>query len=221
MRRVPLALTGLENIVARYNTDPARIYVGGFSGGGVTASVIAAAYADVFSGGVFVATSDGLGTDNVPVPPLDRYRLMQTRGRYVFLVGTEDPINEAITNRAVSAYRDLCVLRVRTLEMINRGHTDASSRYLTSALNYLDSLPEVKADDQASCEQKLQARRADAVAVVAAALAADDRDKAHSKLVDLHEAFGPLAEPEFGRFSNCLAGSQSLKTCAQNPPEAH
>lgn len=221
MRRVPLALTGLVNIEARYKIDPERIYVGGFSGGGVTASVIAASYADVFTGGIFVATSYGLGTDNLPVPPLDRYHLMQTRGRYVFLVGTEDPVNEAITNRATSAYHDLCVLRVRRLSMLNRGHTDVSSRYLTSALNYLDSPPDVKADDQSACEKQLQARRANAVAAVSAALAADDHDAAEARLVDLHRAFGPLAEPEFSRFSNCLAGSQPLKACVQNLPDAH
>ena len=46
---------------------------------------------------------------------------MQNRGRYVFLVGTEDEINEAITNRASSAYVDHCVLRVRKLSMLKPG----------------------------------------------------------------------------------------------------
>ena len=218
MRRVPLALTGLANITARYNTDPARIYIAGFSGGGVTASVIAAAYADVFTGGMFVGTSYGLGTDDVPVPQLDRYRLMQTRGRYVFLVGTEDEINEAITNHASSAYVDHCVLRVRKLSMLNQGHRDVSARYLSSALNYLDSPPGIKPEDQAACEQKLQARRADAIAAVRAALGADDESKAKARLVDLHMAFGPLAEPEFDQLSACLSGSAPLHTCAAGGP---
>lgn len=221
MRRVPLALTGLANIEARYKTDPERLYIGGFSGGGVTASVIAASYADVFTGGIFVATSDGLGTDNVPVPPLDRYHLMQTRGRYVFLVGTEDPVNEAITNRATSAYHDLCVLRVRTLSMLNRGHTDVSSRYLASALNYLDSPPDVKQGEQASCEQQLQARRSDAIAAVRQAIAANDKEKAQARLVDLHREFGPLAEPEFNQLNACINGGSPLNACAGGTGVTH
>ena len=64
MRRVPLALTGFVNIASRYKTDPNRIYIAGFSGGGVVASVMAAAYADVFTGGMFVSTSYGLGTED-------------------------------------------------------------------------------------------------------------------------------------------------------------
>lgn len=218
MRRVPLALTGLANIEARYKTDPARIYVAGFSGGGVTASVIAAAYADVFTGGMFVGTSYGLGTDDEPVPQLDRYRLMQSRGRYVFLVGTEDSINEGITNHASSAYVDHCVLRVRKLSMLNEGHRDVSARYLSSALNYLDSPPDIKPETQAACEQKLQARRADAIAEVRAALTADDADKAKARLVDLHMVFGPLAEPEFDQLSACISGTAALHTCAAGSP---
>ena len=218
MRRVPLALTGLVNIEARYKTDPARLYIAGFSGGGITASVMAAAYADVFTGGMFVSDSDGLGTENEPVPLLERFKLMQGRGRYVFLVGTEDAINEGVINQASSAYVDHCVLRVRKLSMLNEGHRDVSARYLSSALNYLDSPPDIKPDDQAACGQKLQARRADAIAEVRTALAADDADKAKARLVDLQMVFGPLAEPEFHQLSACISGTAPLHTCATGSP---
>lgn len=218
MRRVPLALTGLVNITARYKTDPDRIYIAGFSGGGVVASVIAAAYADVFSGGMFVSTSYGLGSEDEPVPPLDRFKLMQTRGRYVFLVGTEDAINEGVTNQASSAYVDHCVLRVRKLSMLNEGHRNVDARYLTSALNYLDSPPDVKPETQSACAQRLQAGRTDAIAAVRAALAADDKDKARSALVDLQTVYGPLAEPEFSQLSACLTGDAPLHSCAAGTP---
>lgn len=218
MRRVPLALTGLVNIEARYKTDPARLYIAGFSGGGVTASVIAAAYADVFTGGMFVSTSYGLGTEDEPVPPLDRFTLMQDRGRYVFLIGTEDAINEAITNRASSAYVDHCVLRVRKLSMLNEGHRDVDARYLSSSLNYLDSPPDVKPEAQAECEQKLQARRTEAIAAVRAALEVDDRDKAKTALTELQMVYGPLAEPEFSRLSACATGDAAPHACAAGTP---
>ena len=218
MRRVPLALTGLVNIEARYKTDPARLYIAGFSGGGITASVMAAAYADVFTGGMFVSDADGLGTENEPVPPLERFKLMQGRGRYVFLVGTEDAINEGVINAGSSAYVDHCVLRVRKLSMLNEGHRDVDARYLVSALNYLDAPPEVKPEAQASCETKLQARKADAIASVRAALATDDRDKAKDALRDLEMVYGPLAEPEFSTLSACATGEAVPHTCAGGAP---
>jgi hypothetical protein len=218
LRRVPLALTGLANIEARYKTDPARLYIAGFSGGGVTASVIAAEYADVFTGGMFVATSYGLGTDDEPVPPLDRLHLMQSRGRYVFLAGTEDPINEAMTNHASSAYMEHCVLRVRKLNMLNAGHRDVDPRYLSSALNYLDSPPDIKPGDRAGCEQKLQAERDEAIAAVRTALAADDRDKAKSALTELHMVYGPLADPEFSQLDACVFGTEPTHSCAAGKP---
>ena len=218
MRRVPLALTGLVNIEARYKTDPARLYIAGFSGGGITASVMAAAYADVFTAGMFVSDADGLGTENEPVPPLDRFELMQSRGRYVFLVGTEDPVNEGVINPASSAYVDHCVLRVRKLSMLNEGHRDVDARYLSSALNYLDSPPDVKLEAQSACEQKLQARRADAIAAVRASLAADDRDKAKAALAELQMVYGPLAEPEFSHLSACATGEAVPHTCAGGTP---
>lgn len=218
MRRVPLALTGLVNIESRYKTDPARLYIAGFSGGGITASVIAAAYPDVFTGGMFVSDADGLGTENEPVPPLERFKLMQGRGRYVFLVGTEDPVNEGVINPASSAYVDHCVLRVRRVSMLNQGHRDVDPRYLAGALNYLDSPPDIKLEDQTACKRKLEARRDEAIASVRTALAADGRDRAKAALTDLQRVFGPLAEPEFSQLAACATGEAAAHTCAAGTP---
>ena len=80
------------------------------------------------------------------------------------------------------------------------------------------SPPEVDASKQADCEQKLQARRADAIAEVRAALAADDESKAKSRLVDLQMRFGPLAEPEFDQLMACLSGTAPLHSCAAGKP---
>lgn len=56
-RRVPLALTGYSYVLDHYRVDKNRVYVGGFSGGGVVASHIASAFVDIFSGGLFVSTA--------------------------------------------------------------------------------------------------------------------------------------------------------------------
>ena len=63
-----------------------------------------------------------------------------------------------------------------------------------------------------------QARRADAIAAVRAALTADDKDKAKARLADLQMVFGPLAEPEFSRLSACATGRRPCHTCAAGTP---
>lgn len=212
-RRVPLALTGLTNIMATYAVDPSRVYVGGFSGGGVTASRIAADYADVFTGGLLVSTSEGIGSENTPVPPLERYTQMKQRGRYVFTIGTEETTNQVMSGRAVDQYRSLCVLRVEFIHIPNRGHSDLEPRIFARALKYLDAPPSVDPADQAACDKEVEARRGMAIDAVRQALASGDKDKAHSLLLDLHQSFGPLAEPEFSHYAACVNGSSAADYC--------
>lgn len=159
-RRIPLALTGLANIESRYRIDPARVYIGGFSGGGKVASMIAAAYADVFTGGLFVANSFGIGTAEIPLPAAGIYASMRKRGRYVFLVGSNDPFAELVTNRAVAADEQHCILRVKAVNMFNRGHVNANAAYLNYALKYLDSPPPLDPGKLAACERQLHAAAA-------------------------------------------------------------
>lgn len=208
-RRVPLALTGLTGIEAAYKVDSARVYVGGFSGGGITASHIAAAYADVFTGGLFVSTSHGIGTADMPVPALSNYQAMLSRGRYVFTAGSEETDNQIMTTRAVDAFRALCVLRVKYLHIPNAGHGNLESRTFQQALKYLDAPSEPTASDQSACGQALNQRRTDAIAGIRQALQAGDRDKARDLLQGLATDFGPLAEPEYSQFSACLTGTTS------------
>ncbi|HEX4300551.1 MAG TPA: PHB depolymerase family esterase [Gammaproteobacteria bacterium] len=212
-RRVPLALTGLINIEAQYKIDPARIYIAGFSGGGVTASRIAAAYSDVFTGGLFVSTSNGLGSHDVPVPPLERYSLMRSRGRYVFTSGEEETSNLIINARSVSQYRALCVSRVDYIHIPNASHRDIDSRIFDHAMTYLDTPPAVDPAAQADCEKNLADRRTQAVEQVNQALAADDKDKAWSQLQEFSMEFGPMAEPEFTRIATCIAQFVSIQGC--------
>ncbi|HLW73494.1 MAG TPA: hypothetical protein VKT74_00335, partial [Gammaproteobacteria bacterium] len=219
-RRVPLALTGLANIEAAYNVDKSRVYIAGFSGGGVTASRIAAAYADIFTGGLFVSTSDALGGNDVPVPPLDRFSLMRSRGRYVFTSGDEETTNLVMNVRTVASYRDLCVLRVDFIHIPNATHGNLESRTFARALNYLDDPPAPEAQAEADCEKKLAARREAGIDAVRQALAEGDRDKAWGLLQDLSVAFGPLAEPEFSQYAACLNGAASgaCPAVLGNPP---
>ncbi|HSC47695.1 MAG TPA: hypothetical protein VLG68_06395 [Gammaproteobacteria bacterium] len=216
-RRVPLALTGLANIEAAYKVDSARIYIGGFSGGGVTASRIAAAYADVFTGGLYVSTSEGIGTEDVPVPSSDRYVLMQTRNRYAFTSGDEEGTNKIMNTRAEDAYRGLCVLRLEFIHIPNATHANLEPRYFSRALKFLDEPKPVDPADQADCEKQRDGRRAAAIDAIRQAFTAGDRDKAHDLLIALHQSFGPLAEPEFSHYAGCLNGNTLSTDCLGKP----
>lgn len=212
-RRIPLALTGLANIEAQYKIDPVRVYIGGFSGGGRVASLVAAAYADVFTGGIFVANSYGLGSPALPVPSLRRLKLMRSRGRYVFLVGMQDSVGALITSRAVAADQQLCVLNLKTVQMWNMGHAEASGNYLRYALNYLASASAASGTQQTRCEQRLQMRLDSQLGTARSALAQDNKSEARRQLLDLYQVFGPLAEPRFDQLWNCLSGDASQKAC--------
>jgi hypothetical protein len=218
-RRVPLALTGLANIETMYKIDPTRVYIAGFSGGGVAASRIAAGYADIFSGGLFVSTSDGIGSADTPVPQLERFQLMRSRGRYVFTSGQEETSNMVMNVRSVDEYRALCVSRVDFIHIPNATHGNIDSRIFSRAMSYLDDPPAVDSAAQADCEKKLADRRAQGIAQVRQSLAAGDKDKAWGQLQDLVMAFGPLAEPEFSQLSACVStGVTSTQACASGTP---
>ena len=212
-RRIPLALTGLVNVEARYRIDPARMYVAGFSGGGVTASRIAAAYSDVFTGAIYISTSDGLGSPEVPVPPKERYQLMQDRGRYVFTNGTEETTNQIMNGRSFGEYKSLCVLHVYRIEIPDVVHEDLPPRPFARALKYLDDPDKVDPADQASCEQRLAERRAASLKEIRQAFADDDTAKAHDLLVDFHQQFGFMGEPDFSHFAGCLNGAILAMDC--------
>src|SRR5436190_19552727 len=50
--RFRLAIDANFNVSKRFNIDPKRVYVSGFSGGGRIASMLSIAYADLFTGGI-------------------------------------------------------------------------------------------------------------------------------------------------------------------------
>jgi dienelactone hydrolase len=195
-RRVPLALLGLAGAQARSRIDPQRVYIGGFSGGGRVASRIAAGYADLFRGGIFVATSEGLGTSDAPVPPRARLDQLQ-HGRWWFEVGDEDPENAAITHDAFKHWQRLCALDSVLARVTGWGHRTLDARRLRQALAFLDGGAGVTPAVRADCARALDADAAAALAEVHRLLAAGDRDGARRRLLDAHRRYGGLIAAEF------------------------
>jgi len=206
-RRVPLALLGLAGAQARYAIDPQRVFVGGFSGGGRVASRIAAGYPDVFRGGIFVATSDGLGTSDAPVPPLARVAALR-QGRWWFVVGDQDPENAAITRDAFKNWQRLCALDSRLARVTGWAHRTLDARRLRQALEFLERGAEVAPAARAACERTLEADAAAALAEVRRLLAAGDRDGARRALLDAHRRYGGALGTGFAQLWTELAAPQ-------------
>jgi len=95
-RREPLALIAAANVMARYRIDPARIFVGGFSGGSRVAERLALGYPDLFKGALLDAGSDRVGEDDLPLPPDDLLRRFREESRIVFVTGENDQLNHRL-----------------------------------------------------------------------------------------------------------------------------
>ncbi|MBS0277555.1 MAG: hypothetical protein JSR81_08030 [Proteobacteria bacterium] len=150
-RRIPLALLAEANIAARYHLDPARIYVGGFSGGSRVAMRVALAYPDVFDGAFLNAGSDAIGTDAIPLPPPDLFRRFQENTRLYYATGAQDVGSLGLDAGSRKSMRDHCVFNIVEQRVVRTTHEVASARVLSSALDYLDTPPANDAAQLTTC----------------------------------------------------------------------
>ena len=103
LRRIPMAIESVHNLKKIYNIDDDRIYISGSSGGGKAASLAAAAYPDLFDGGLFM----------VGAFPFDQYNQNRSRklydharrnNRYVLYTATND-FNRSYVKSAANVFR--------------------------------------------------------------------------------------------------------------------
>lgn len=146
--RFRLAIDAALNLQKRFNIDPGRIYVSGFSGGGRTASMLAVAYADLFSGAIplcgvnFYTEIPSEAGKHWPVgyiPVKEALALAKAKGRYVLVTGEKD-FNLANT-RAVfeHGFRKEGFKNVKLLEVPGLAHAPAPADWLEKGLDFLDS----------------------------------------------------------------------------------
>lgn len=207
-RRVPLALLGLAGVQARHATDPARTWIGGFSGGGRVASRIAIAYPDLFAGAILVATADGPGTGDAPLPGEPLLGALR-RGRFWAAVGDADPENHSILRDAMKHFRRVCALDAALAIQTGWGHRTLDGRRLDHALRWLDSTRGASAADRARCETTAAAEAGAALDRVRALLAAGDQAGARRALLAAHRDWGGLV----------AAGFAELLPGAEAPPD--
>ncbi|HEY1927157.1 MAG TPA: PHB depolymerase family esterase [Caulobacteraceae bacterium] len=192
-RRVPLALIAAGEVLGRYEIDPARVYVGGFSGGSRIALRIALAYPDVFRGALLDAGSDPIGVPPDILPPADLFARFQASTRVVFVTGTLDLTARASDASSSESMSRFCMFNVRTIGIPDTGHAVATPAKLTEAL---DSLQHDRLVDQGrldACRAKLAGRLTAAVGEARALVAAGRGPAARSRILDLDRTFGGLA----------------------------
>jgi len=192
-RRVPLALLAWANIRKRYPLDPARVYVGGFSGGSRVALRIALAYPDVFRGALLEAGSDPIGEPPVSLPPADLFHRFQQDTRLVYLTGEQDEAPLRMDMASRQSMREWCVAGVDTVAMPWRGHEVAEPVALGRALDALARPPAVDAGKLAACRVRNERALSSRLAEVAATLAHGNRARVRTELAAIDSRYGGLA----------------------------
>ncbi|HXX93819.1 MAG TPA: PHB depolymerase family esterase [Planctomycetota bacterium] len=148
--RFRLAIDGNFNMCQRFNIDPDRVYVSGISGGGRTASMVAVAYADIFSGAIpfcgvnFYTPIPGEPGKAWPpgyIPCEPALKMAKSNGRYVLVTGEKD-MNLKET-RAVYEYgfKKEGFKHALLMEVPGMGHSPPPAESFDKGLDFLDKPP--------------------------------------------------------------------------------
>lgn len=192
-RRVPLALLAWANVGRRYPLDPARVYVGGFSGGSRVALRIALGYPDVFRGALLEAGSDPPGSAALSLPPATLFHRFQQDTRLVFLTGGQDEAHLQMDMASQQALRHWCVTDMASVTPPWLGHETAGLAALGQALDALARPSPPQAGQLASCRAHNEDELASALSDVREVLARGDRKQAQRRLDAIDARFGGLA----------------------------
>lgn len=195
-RRVPLALHGLNHVLANYPVDPARVYVTGFSGGSRVAQRLAMGWPEVFSAVLLVGGSDriGSGEDYIVPPPAAQMERFQRDTRVVFATGGDDSPNRAKDGHVREMFAEYCVAHVSTVAQRGLPHWMPDGKTLRKALDALET-PVAEVPGNAECRAALLRRVAADLDATEAAIAAGDRAEAKRRMLDVDSRWGGLASP--------------------------
>lgn len=209
-RRVPLALHGYEYARRRYDLDPERVYIGGFSGGSRTAQRVVMAYPDVFHGVLLIGGSDALGGESgftLPSAPLSRE--LQQRTRFVFSTGGNDSPNRAKDARTRKDLEALCMQGIRLVPQNGVEHWVPDGRGFARALTQLE-MPVPQHADAVACADALGRSIQAQLDAVAKKVEDDELDEAGRVLAQLDAHYGGLAAPRSVELSRIIAEKAGL-----------
>jgi dienelactone hydrolase len=193
-RRIPLALTAAANVARSHAIDPDRVWIAGFSGGARIAERMALAYPDVFTGAILDGSSDDIGSEDLALPPRDRFERMLDGLSIVLSAGADDTFNAASAKRVASSLRRHCLERV-TVEVRRRdAHVVMGSRSLAKAIEFLDRDRGAPSAGNLQCRRELYSRMDTELARAEAMAQRGDRG-AKSAVRSIDRRYGGLAAP--------------------------
>lgn len=150
--RMALALDAVHNMRKRYNLDPRRIYITGFSGGGRASSRIGILYPDVFRGGLYQGGIEFYKDVSDPAdakksfragfnkPEGELLRKVRQESRHVVLAGSED-FNHPPSKAIFEMMKKEQFANAAFLEMPGEDHVPATPEWMEKALDFLDAPP--------------------------------------------------------------------------------
>lgn len=129
--RMMRAILALPMLAKDYALDPARVYIGGFSGGGHVATILATGKPEMFKGGLFVGGT--VSWDNKVPSGIDIIR----QNRYMFMAGSND-IALKTMQRTLSTFRKEGVEHADLIVMPNQRQEMPGPKHLDEAIRFLD-----------------------------------------------------------------------------------
>jgi predicted esterase len=145
--RMQLAITANDQMRQAYNIDPARVYVSGHSGGSRVASMLAVAYADMFTGAVcfmgvnfFFPTQgkDGTFYEARYIPHPELATLAQNESRIVLVTGDKDFNQDNTKAIYEQGFQGNGFKNVKLFDIPGQGHGAPAREWLEKALTFLD-----------------------------------------------------------------------------------
>lgn len=148
LARLTLAVQSAESLVARGEVEPARVYVGGLSGGARCASELALVYPDLFAGGLYIIGCNYFRPLPDPAEPGSRWNAAFARPPqpllrlarphpYVFLTGSGD-FNRGEVRATYEAYRSDGFGRAAYIEVPGMPHRSPSADWFEKGLEMLE-----------------------------------------------------------------------------------
>ena len=147
MDRMQLAITANDQMRQLYNIDPSRVYISGHSGGSRVASMLAVAYADMFSGAVcfmgvnfFFPTQakDGTMYEARYIPHPEIATMAQNESRIVLVTGSKDFNLDNTTAIYEQGFKANDFKHVTLFNIPGQGHGAPDKGWFKKALDYLD-----------------------------------------------------------------------------------
>jgi poly(3-hydroxybutyrate) depolymerase len=130
-KRILYALTSVEAIQQKYQIDPERVYITGFSGGGRVSSIAATKYPTIFKGSAYICGANYWGD-------MTEAQLNQVqKNRFGFITGTQD-FNLNDTKQVYSKYKKSGIEKVKLMVISRMGHANPKRQKFNQALSFLD-----------------------------------------------------------------------------------